>query len=234
MQVNEQNVMRFLDTLDELIGGKYSAAAGLIRKALIQLSESKDLKEAMKAVTRDFDYPSARGRYLKYPAARGARYGAAYLPAERKDVVAFVFCLLMDLDAGRIDMDDFLLRYFYVDGSYTASYQKFAERMIKPFREILSDAFPCRGETARENEDEERFGRLFEQLSAERERLKGFSLREEERAAADVLFEGFNGAAGRRDSAALRAIAEGYRYFLRYFGGEDEASASFLSLIDSL
>lgn len=235
MQENYQSVRRFLDTLTELIGAKYSAAAGLIRKALMQLAESKELKEAMKAVTRDFDYPAALSRYLKYPASKGARYGAAYLPTERKTVVAFVFCLLMDFDAGRIRLDDFLLDYFYVDGSYTAAFQKFADRMLRPFRDILADAFPTREETAAaDNAGEEAFGSFFDMLNAERERIGAFSLREEELRAADVLFEGFHAAAGRRDSAALRALAEGYRYFLRYFGGEDASSEAFFKLIASL
>ena len=66
----------------------------------------------------------------------------AYLPAERQDVLAFVFCLFVEIDAGTMHMNDLLLRYFYVDGSYTASYSVFSGRMIKPFRDIVRECFP--------------------------------------------------------------------------------------------
>ncbi len=234
MLKDQRSVEKFLGTLTELVESKYSAAEGLIRRALEELAESPDLREAMEAVTRDFDYPVARARYLRYPASKGALHGAAYLPVERSEIVAFVFCLLMDLDGGTFVLADFLPKYFYVDGSYTAAYQRFADRMLRPFRDILRDAFSGEQEGPAAAGAQEPYSGFLSMLSAESERLATFSLREEERRAAGVLVDGMHAAATGRDAAMLRALAEGYRYFLRYFGGEDERSEAFFRYVASL
>ncbi len=140
MEEKMEKIRRFLDACDGLVTGTYREAEVGISQVLRCLAESAELKGLFAAVTEEFDYANTRSFYLKdLPAGRGA----AYLPSSRVDALAFVFCLFAEIDAGVVKFPEFLLRYFYVDGSYTASYALFADRIVRPFRDIVRDAYPA-------------------------------------------------------------------------------------------
>lgn len=138
-------IQRFVEACDELIDAKFAVAGEKIKEVLKAIAASEDLQNLFTAVTTRFDYPAAKRAYLKFPAEKGTSPGAAFLPKERSDILAFVFCLLVEFDGGSMQLNDFLLRYFYEDGSYTASFTQFVSRMIKPFRDIICDCFPDTG-----------------------------------------------------------------------------------------
>ncbi len=140
MEEKFEKIRRFLDACDGLVAGTYREAEVGISQVLRCLSESEDLKGLFNAVTEQFNYPESRSLYLReLPNGRGA----AYLPSRQSDAIAFVFCLLVEVDAGVVSLGDLLLHYFYVDGSYTASYELFADRFLRPFRDIVRGAFPA-------------------------------------------------------------------------------------------
>ncbi len=235
MEARIAQIGRFIDTCTEIIEGKYTAADEKISEALAAIAASRDLTQLFTAVTQDFDYPAAKLRYLR-PAVRGAR-GAAYLPADRSELLAYVFCLFAEIDAGTILLNDFLLRYFYVDGSYTAGFTLFAERVVRPFRDIVRDCFPavCSGSAEdRRRAQEACIGQIAALLPAERERLALLPLKEEERAAAELIGAGLAGAAAKKDAVELSALLAGYRYFLRTIRGECDSSAQIFLLAAQL
>ena len=51
--------------------------------------------------------------------------------------MAFIFNVLVDIDAKRIDFASFLNKYFYVDGSFSSGYDAFITAMIKPFKNTV-------------------------------------------------------------------------------------------------
>ena len=110
--------------------------------------------------------------------------------------------------------------------------------MIKPFRDIVKECFPeCgkRGQLAlKRRQKEDALAKFAAALPAERNRIAGRELREEERANAEVLFGELSAATGRRDIDEVRALLAGYLYFLRYIGGECAESAAFFALAEKL
>ena len=238
MEENFEKIQRFLTACDELVNGTFHVAEGKISEALRALADSKDLTNLFSAVTSGYDYPAAKRAYLRFSNEDGISRGVAYLPSERREVLAFVFCLLVELDAGELRLNDFLLRYFYVDGSYTASYAVFAERMIKPFRDIVRDCYPdCgrRGRLARIHKKRDAIlGEIAEKLAEERARIQNMQLLQEEQEAAEALFPALIAAAGRRDAPEVLALLAGYRYFLRYINAESGTSAAVFALAAEL
>ena len=238
MEEKIEKIERFISVCDELVTGSYLAAEVKIAEALKGVAGSRELTNLFAAVTDGFDYPAAKRAFLRTPAGRGAGRVGAYLPAERQEILAFVFCLFVELDAGTLRLNDFLLRYFYVDGSYTASYSVFAERMIKPFRDIVKECFPeCgkRGQLALQRKKrEDALARFGAALPVERNRIAARDLREEERESAELLFGELAAATGRRDVTEVRALLAGYKYFLRYIGAEGAESAAFFALAEKL
>lgn len=231
-------IEKFFAACDELVNGAYSMAETNIAGVLRAIAASGELTDFFTAATDGFDYGAAKRAYLRYPAERGGAHGIAYLPHERKDVLAFVFCVLVELDAGVMKTGDFLLRYFYKDGSFTASYEVFADRMIRPFRDIVRDCFPDSGRKTYLDRVEKKQDKIMEQLSKacadERTRISAVSLRDEEREAAEKIFPELLAAVGRKDAEEIAAVLAGYRYFLRYINEENEESQKLFALADEL
>ncbi len=233
-----ERIERFLGVCTELVEGKYFSADTEISEALAAIAASRELTQLFSAVTQGFDFSAAKRAYLRFPAHAGASHGAAYLPSERSEILAFVFCLFVEFDAGSLQLNDFLLKYFYVDGSYTASYAVFSDRVIRPFRDIVRDCFPDlgkRGQLAELRKAQDAlFGELSERLPVEKARLDRYDLRPEEKESGAALLSSAAAAVGRRDRVETKALLTGYRYFLRYIGGEDPSSGEIFAIAEKL
>ena len=231
MTASAQQINRFLKACDKLMNEKYMVADTRIQEVLRSIGESRALTDLFASATERFDYPAAKKMYLRFPASPMSAHGKAFLPKDRVEVVAFVFCLLVDIDAGRIKFDDFLLRYFYEDGSYTASFSLFAERLLRPFRDIVQECFPDVAKPVRPESTAQKARKRSASLETfaalaieERERLKSVSLSAVDAAAGDALLSEMIQAAGKDDVPLAKALASGYNYFLRALfleGGEE-------------
>lgn len=229
MQDKYAQMQRFFIACDELISGKYILADNKISEVLKAIAASEELTGLFTAVTERFDYPAAKQKYLRYPSEPGGTKGAAYLPAERGDLIAFIFCLLVDFDTKVMRLQDFLRKFFHEDGSFTASYTLFVERMIRPFRDIVRDCFP---ELARpgsvSREREEALDKIGEIINLERGRMLRATLNPVDADACTLILDELYAAAGRRDTAELKALLCGYSYFLNTVGYlNDESRALF-------
>ena len=235
---NVEQLQRFLSVCDELVEGSYLTAESKISEALKDIAGCRALTNLFAAVTDGYDYPAAKRAYLRPRTAGASGRVGAYLPSERQDILAFVFCLFVEVDAGTVRLNDLLLRCFYVDGSYTASYSVFAGGMIKPFRDIVRECFPeagKRGQVAMQRKRrEEALASFAQMLPAERARVMGRALRPEEQDAGETIFSELSAAASRRDVNELRALLAGYRYFLHYIGGGGAESEALFALAAQL
>ncbi|MBO5046651.1 MAG: hypothetical protein J6C93_07280 [Clostridia bacterium] len=231
MEMKVEKIARFLSVCDELIHGKFIFADTKIGTLLKAIAGSEDLTALFSAVTDRFDYLNAKKECLRFPAERGSSHGAIFVPSERGDFLAFVFCILVEIDSGSIRFNDFLLRYFYEDGSYTASYSLFVDRILCPFRDMIANCFPEAGKFGRvyreQKEEEEALSVFSEQLLRERARIQTLSIEGEEKSAADVMLSELQNAATRKDLEEIRALLCGYAYFLRVIGSEGDASGIF-------
>ena len=231
MEDNTAKMQRFFTACEELITGKFILADTKIGELLRAIATSDELRGLFAAVTKGFDYPAAKAACLKQP-GEGGRYirGEAYLPSERSEILAFVFCLLVEFDNGTMKFNDFLLRYFYVDGSYTASYSLFVDRVIRPFRDIVRDCYP---ETRRKQE-ENCLEKLAEKIALERTRIASLPLGKEDAVAADMILNELYAAVGRGDYSELKALLCGYLYFLQVADCSDENSNEMFRLAGDL
>ena len=231
MTLSAQQINRFYQACNKLMNENYMAAVTRIEEVLRSIAECRALTDLFSAATERFDYPAAKKMYLRFPASPTSAHGKAFLPKDRGEAIAFVFCLLVDFDAGRIKFDDFLLRYFYEDGSYTASLALFSDRMLRPFRDIVKECFPNvvmdeRPESAAQR-TRKRVASLetFASLAIEeRERLRGVQLSSVDALAGELILSEMIQAAGKNNISQVKALVAGYSYFLRVLfieGGEE-------------
>ncbi len=234
-----EKITRFLSVCDELVYGKYILADTKIGELLKIIATSRELTDLFSAVTEQFDFIEAKKSYLRFPAHKGAAHGAAFLPFERGDLLAFVFCLLVEFDSGAVRLNDFLLRYFYEDGSYTASYAIFADRMMRPFRDIISGCFPQVSNKSfafekKRQKEGEILQVLSTRLTVERARLNSLIKSAEDLKNGELIVCELLAAIGREDLNEIRALSCGYRYFLKSLNFLDESREEIFALIKQI
>ncbi len=124
----------FLERADEFIGSKYILADIKIVNLLKAIANSSTLLALFKNCLADFDYEQAKKKFLVKSPYLSEDKGEFVIPQSSKDLLAFTFSVLMDIDAKRLNMGEFISKYFYVDGSFASGYDAFMNSMIKPFK----------------------------------------------------------------------------------------------------
>ncbi|MBO4251072.1 MAG: hypothetical protein J5911_00230 [Clostridia bacterium] len=124
----------FIAKTDELIDSKYIIADIKIVGVLKAIAASDTLVAIFKNCLTGFDYQAATAKYLVKSKYLAEGKGEFVLPSSSRELLAFIFSVLVDIDAKRIDFSQFINKYFYEDGSCSAGYAAFINSMIKPFR----------------------------------------------------------------------------------------------------
>lgn len=127
----------FLIKIDDFIDGQYILADIKIVNLLKSIAYSKTLLAIFENCLKDFDYYSAKKQYLIKNNNLSTEMGEFVLPSSSKDLLAFVLTVLMEVDARKLNLNEFVNRYFYVDGSFSSAYAKFINEMIKPFKKAV-------------------------------------------------------------------------------------------------
>ena len=131
----------FLRRCDELMRTSFILADAKIGDLLKAVTTSDLLYAFFRDITQNFDYVAAQLRYMNYVPYPGSRKHLLLLPEDSTEKLAFIFCLLVDFDAGRIDLGAFLQEYFYEDGSVYGSFYAFSNQVIKPFKSAVRTMF---------------------------------------------------------------------------------------------
>lgn len=124
----------FLERCDEFIDSKYILADVKLASLLRSIASSNTLLALFQNCLNGFDYYGAQKRYLVKNPHVTTDKGEFVLPPNSRELLAFIFTTLVEIDGKRIDFAEFLSKYFYVDGSFSASYDAFITAMIKPFK----------------------------------------------------------------------------------------------------
>ena len=104
-----------------------------LQTLLKAIAGSDTLIALFKNCLTDFNYEEAQKKYLVKSPYLSSDKGEFIHPPNTKDLLALTFTLLADFDARRINMSEFLNKYFYVDGSCASGYDAFINAMIIPF-----------------------------------------------------------------------------------------------------
>lgn len=140
MDTGRKQIDLFLQRCDDVMQSRLILADTKIGELLKSIAASDLLYAFFREITRGFDYTAAREKYMNCgdPSAKKRRL---LFPADLTEKLAFIFCLLVDLDNKTIDLSDFLRGYFYEDGSVYESYYAFCNQVIKPFKNDVKNIF---------------------------------------------------------------------------------------------
>lgn len=128
-----EELSAFSARADELIDSKYILANVKIVNLLKSIAGSETLIAIFKSCLTDFDYYGAKEKYFVKSEINEDK-GEFILPSSSRELLALAFSILMDIDAGSLDLGDFIGKYFYENGSIYESYAAFLKMLIKPFK----------------------------------------------------------------------------------------------------
>lgn len=127
----------FVFRSDELIQSSYILADIKIANLLKAIASSKTILAIFENCISGFDFEEACKKYLVKSKYLSGDKGEFVLPTTTRELLAFVFYVLVKVDDKSIDLAEFINRYFYVDGSFSAAYHAFIKAMIIPMRDSV-------------------------------------------------------------------------------------------------
>lgn len=222
MDTGREQIDLFLRRCDEVMQSKFILADTKIGDLLKAIAASDLLYAFFREITRDFDYPAAREKYMNYSSSGKRRL---LFPSDPSEKLAFIFCLLVDLDSKAIDLSDFLREYFYEDGSMYESYYAFCNQVIKPFKNDVKSLFrgglPVEGvvpskEKAEAAEEKDILRAVF----AERDAVFASRLADEKKVDALIILNALENCGCTGD--AVCGLLCGYSYFAAAAGWKSE------------
>lgn len=114
----------FLSACDALKNCKFVVAEGKISALLKAIADNKQLYSMFGVALYEFNYKVAFTECIGN--------GIFSLPPEPKKAIALVFRILLDIDGGKMSLQNFLEAYFY-SVSINESYARFCLEVIAPF-----------------------------------------------------------------------------------------------------
>lgn len=133
--MEEYNLSDFFEACDDFINCKFLVAEYKLQRMLHILARNDELcsliGDCLEQFNRDREFAKAfiqdgQGEYV------------CDMPQEEYKIIAFVFCTLVDIDNKKIDLVEFVKRFF---GRENNPFKAFINQMVVPFRDLLAEAF---------------------------------------------------------------------------------------------
>ena len=132
--MNTNELANFVDSVNTLIEGKLILVDKHIAQVLQCVATSSMMRSALTSTLKTMSYATEFSRArIAWTRSDGVVEARLKLPADRNRLFAFVVCLLTEVDSGRRNLLDFLKEY-YNDVNNDASYARFAQEVLKPFK----------------------------------------------------------------------------------------------------
>lgn len=226
-----EQIDNFLNKCQELKNCKFIMASTKIRDLLKAIVNSRVLYDLFSSVSSDFDYLAAKSKYLLDISDGFYDRGMVVLPQSSNDTLAFIFCLLVELDRNTINFNYFLQKYFSDnDGSFYGSYFSFCEQIILPFEQIIVETFadyPNGLDNDNEAKPVQQQGTVMQDLpqmlsnisyllSQEKQYILESSIPYEDKECGYMLLTELYNALKGRNFEMANAIARGYNYYILY------------------
>lgn len=126
----------FTSSCEEFTSGKFIFAINKITKILKSISNCNELYDLFAECLKDFNYSKELSHAKqKLPTKKGE----FIIPQDDKTLIALVFCMLVDIEEGKIDLKALVDDYFY-DGEHD-EFVNFANALILPFKNAVVNYF---------------------------------------------------------------------------------------------
>lgn len=138
-EVQEQ-IKNFFSACNEMIEGKFILSDLKIQKILKCIAESQVLYDLITKCLINFSFAD---EIKKAKTSNRVNGGYFNMPQEEHKIIALVFCLFLEVDNKRINLQKFITENFYNPDGYNISYSNFSLVMLVPFKNAIMNLLGC-------------------------------------------------------------------------------------------
>ena len=211
MDTGREQIDLFLQRCDEVMQSKFILADSKISELLKSIAASDLLYAFFREITRDFDYPAAREKYMNY-GYESSQKRRLLFPSDPSEKLAFIFCLLVDLDSKALDLGGFIRSRFPAGGSVHEGFYIFCAQVVMPFKEAVRALFCTASFEGGEAEA------LAKCAAGERDRIYFSRMPDTKKVDALLLLNALSAACADKSGERAAALLCGYLCFARCEG----------------
>lgn len=145
-------IKNFFDACNEMIQGRFILSDIKISKILKAIANSEVLYNLFAEVLSDFKFKE-EFENAKTPNKVNGGYFA--VPEQDEKIVALVFCILLEVDNQKMNLQNFVNDYFYSPEGYNISYSNFSLSVLVPFKNAVLNLLGCNEDGTPIKEEEE-------------------------------------------------------------------------------
>ena len=132
----KENLVVFFDACNEMIEGRFILSDTKVSNILKSVVKSEMLYKLYSECMNGFKF----GRMLDFCSASNVNNGGYFqMPSEDKDIMAFVTCLLLEVDKKNINLQNFVTDNFYSADGYNISYNNFAITILSAYKSAVKN-----------------------------------------------------------------------------------------------
>ncbi len=124
----------FFSACNEMIDGRFILSDIKISKILNAIANSNVVYDLVAKCMVDFNF---RSEFRNAKVSNKTNGGYFVLPTDESKIIALVFCFLLEVDNGRINLQNFINENFFSPDGYNISYSNFAINVLVPFKNCV-------------------------------------------------------------------------------------------------
>lgn len=132
MMYTQADIQPFIDACNAMIRSKFILVDKRIGDLLKSIATTKPVYNAIAEAMINFNWSAV------WKVATN-KTGDLVMPEESNKLIAFVFCLLKNIDSNKVNINDVLIKYCSNDEDRRSSYVVFCEKTIEPFKQHIID-----------------------------------------------------------------------------------------------
>ena len=203
------DLIQFNTACDDFVSGKYILANIKVKALINSINASEKLTDLVSNCLDGFDFGA---RFRESVSSSGL-----HLPHEDKNIIAYCFNILYNLDEGTVTFLDFLTKYFASSKmSGGEEFKLFASTIIEPFKRAINNEYQRTYQmTSTEDYKNNLYHKLARVAEANIAVLDEIRLKEIEREELHYLLNAIMEASDRNDKKLIYALMVGMDYFVK-------------------
>lgn len=204
------DLKQFNNACDDFVAGKYILANIKVKALLESINQNEKLTDLVSGCLDGFDF---NNMFKQSVTSTGL-----VLPKDNKDVIAYCFNVLYNLDVGTVTFLDFLSKYFSSSKlSGGEEFKMFADAIILPFKGSMNAEYAKTYEmTATEDYQNNLYHKLSNIAQANIDTIDDINLKDIEREELELLLNAMVDASNKNDKKMVYTLMVGLEYFVKY------------------
>lgn len=129
--IEKEKLKNFFAAVNEMIGGRFILSDVKVAKVLKSIASSEVLYDMFAKCLVNFNYDT---EFEKAKVSNRVNGGYFVMPNEEEKIVALVFCMLLEIDNQKLNLQSFVTDNFFSADGYNISYSNFALNVLVPFK----------------------------------------------------------------------------------------------------